>query len=260
MPTNHMVLDTIKLRVEDYMTPDPISVDYETKLQDAISLMAKKNIGNLVICKDDNPSSILTEREILTYVVKEGKIPDIQIMHVPTKRFAAVSPKELVIDAAKKILEDKKRLLVLEDEKLVGIITISDMLRGLRTTGGNPALDNVIRRKVYSCIYYDSIFKAVKIMHAKKVGSVLISKDDTHYGIFTERDLLTRVLTKDVDCQDRLEKYSTSPLVTAKIGIRGNDAAEIMATNKIKRLVLKDKEKVAGIVTARDIVEAFGRS
>ncbi len=254
-----MVLDTISLRVEDYMTTDPISVDHETSLQDAISVMAKRNIGNLVINKDGKPSSILTEREILTYIVKEGKIPDVKIRDVPTKRFATVSPKELVINAAKTTLEEKKRLLVFDDKKLVGIITVSDMLRGLRTTGGNPVLDDVMRKKVYGCVYYDSIFKAVKIMYTKKIGSILISKDDTHYGIFTERDLLTRVLTKDVDCQDRLEKYATVPLVTARFGIRGNDAAEIMSINKIKRLALMKKDKVSGIITARDIVDAFTR-
>ncbi len=255
-----MVLDTIKLRVGDYMTLDPIRVDSKTNLQDAISIMAKKNIGNLIIDKDDKPSTILTEREILSYIVKEGTIPDMQVKDVPTKRFAVVTPGDLVIDAAKKMLEEKKRLLVFEYKKLVGIITASDMLRGLRTTGGNPLLDDVIRGKIYGCVYYDSIFKAVKIMYSKKVGSVLISKENGSYeGIFTERDLLTRVLTKDVDLQDRLEKYSSAPLVTARLGIRGNDAAEIMAINKIKRLPLTDKDKVVGIVTARDIVDAFRR-
>jgi CBS domain-containing protein len=45
--------------------------------------------------------------------------------------------------------------------------------------------------------------------------------------------------------------------VTAKIGIRGNDAARLMASKKIKRLALTEKNKIVGIVTARDIVEAF---
>ena len=255
--TNHMVLDTIGLRVGDYMTLNPISVDEETKLADSINIMAKKNIGNMVIERDGKPSTILTEREILSYVVKEGKIPDIQIKDVPTKRFVMVSPKELVINVAKTMLEKKKRVLVFDDNKLTGIITVSDMLRGLRTTGGNPGLDKVIRKNVHSCVYHDSIFKAAKIMYGKKIGSVLISKGDTHQGIFTERDMLTRVLTKEADLQDRIEKYSTSPLVTARYGIRGNDAAEIMSINKIKRLPLSDKKGIVGIVTARDIVDAF---
>lgn len=254
-----MVLDTIKLKVGDYMTPDPISVDSKTSLTDAISIMSRKNIGNLVIEKNGKPSTILTEREILSYVVREGRIPEIMMKDVPTRRFAIISPNEPVIEAARIMLENKKRLLVFEDGEPVGIITVSDMLRGLCTTGGDPRLDDVMRGKVYGCSYHDSIFKAAKIMYSKKVGSVLISKDEKYQGIFTERDLLTKVLERDINPKDRLEDHSSFPLVTAKFGIRGNEAAEIMAVHKIKRLPLAENGKIKGIITARDVVDAFRR-
>jgi CBS domain-containing protein len=221
--------------------------------------MAEKNIGNLIINKDGKPSTILTEREILTYLIKEGKIPDIQVKDIPSKPFVTVYPHDTVIKAAQIMIEKKKRLLVFDKGKLVGIITASDMLRGLRTTGGNPALDDVISKKVIECTYYDSIFKAIKLMYKKKIGSIIITKNNLPYGIFTERDLLTRVLTKGIDLQNRLEKYSTISLITAKLGIKGNDAAEIMNIHKIKRLALIDGEAVMAIVTARDIVDAYRR-
>ena len=252
-----MVLDKLQLRVEDYMTPNPISVKPSQKLVDAIAIMAKKKIGNVIVNDEkENPSSILTEREILTYLVKDGGIPDVEMKKVQTKPFSTVSPDSLVLDAAKTLIEKKKRLLVFDDEKLVGIITASDMLRGLRTTGGNPSLEKVVSAKVYSCEYFDSIFKAVNLMFKKRIGSVLIMKNKVPFGIFTERDLL-QVLTKNVPLQERLANYSTYPLITAKYGIKGNDAAEIMSKNKIKRLVLKKNDQVVAMVTARDIVDAF---
>ena len=191
-----MVLDKLQLKVEDYMTPNPISVKPSLNLKDAISIMAKKKIGNVIVNDGKgNPSSILTEREILTYLVKDGGIPDIKMKDVQTKPFAIVSPDDLVLDAAKILLGKKKRLLVFDDDKLVGIITASDMLRGLRTTGGNPPLEKVVSTKVYSCEYFDSVFKAINLMYKKRIGSVLIMKDNLPFGIFTERDLLG-VLTR----------------------------------------------------------------
>ncbi len=162
----------------------------------------------------------------------------------------------LVLDAAKILLGKKKRLLVFDDDKLVGIITASDMLRGLRTTGGNPPLEKIVSTKVYSCEYFDSVFKAINLMYKKRIGSVLIMKDNLPFGIFTERDLLG-VLTKNISLQERLANYSTYPLITAKYGIKGNDAAEIMSKNKIKRLALKKNDVVIAMVTARDVVDAF---
>ena len=252
-----MVLDKLQLKVADYMTPNPISVKPSRSLKGAISIMAKKKIGNVIVNDEKGmPSSILTEREILTYLVKDGGIPDIKMKDVQTKPFAIVSPDELVLDAAKILIGKKKRLLVFDGKKLVGIITASDMLKGLRTTGGNPTLEKVVSTKVYSCEYFDSIFKAIHLMYKKRTGSVLIIKDNLPFGIFTERDLLG-VLTKNVSLQERLANHSTFPLISAKYGIKGNDAAEIMSKNKIKRLALKKNDVVVAMVTARDVVDAF---
>ena len=252
-----MVIDKLQLKVEDYMTPNPISVKPNLKLIDTVTIMAKKKIGNVIVNDEKgNPSSILTEREILGYLVKDGGIPDIEMRKVTTKPFSTVSPDSLVLDATKTLIEKKKRLLVFDGKRLVGIITASDMLRGLRTTGGNPSLEKVLSPKVYCCEYFDSIFRAVNLMFKKRIGSVLIMKNQVPFGIFTERDLL-QVLIKNIPLQVRLANYSTYPLITAKYGIKGNDAAEIMSKNKIKRLALKKNDTVVAMVTARDIVDAF---
>ena len=252
-----MVFDKLELKVEDYMTPNPISVKPTLKLKDAIDIMAKKKIGNMIVDDEKGrPSGILTEREILTYLVKDGGIPDIEMGMVQTKPFTMISPDDLVLDVANTLLEKKRRLLVFDDKKLVGIITASDMLKGLRTTGGNPDLERVVSTRVYSCEYFDSIFRAINLMFKKRIGSVLVVKNKIPFGIFTERDLLG-VLTKNIPLQERLENYATHPLITAKYGIKGKYAAEIMNKNKIKRLALKKNDTIVAMVTARDIVDTF---
>jgi len=254
-----MVLDKLLLKVSDYMTLNPISVTPSQKMVEAVGMMAKKKIGNVIVNDEKgNPSSILTEREVLTYLVKDGGIPDIEMKNVQTKPFAVISPDSLVLDAARIMIEKKKRLLVFNDKKLSGIITASDMLKGLRNTGGNPSLDNVISQKVYSCEYVESIFKAINLMFKKRIGSILVRKNKMPVGIFTERDLL-RVLLKNIPLPERLDSHSTYPIITAKYGIRGNDAAEIMSKNKIKRLALKKNNEIVSIVTARDLVDAYRR-
>jgi predicted transcriptional regulator len=252
-----MVLKTIELKVGDFMTSEPIAVDSDVSFPVAISTMATNGIGNLIIKEHDKPSSLLTEREILSYLVRRGEIPIEPMKDVLTQSFTPISPKMAILDAAKLMISKKKRLLVFDNEKLVGIITASDILRGFRKTGGNPSLDKVSSTKIYECAHTDSIFKAIKLMYQKRIGSVIVTKNGAPYGIFTERDLLVNVLTQKVALTERVEDYCSSPLVTAKVGIRGNDAARLMASKKIKRLALTEKDKIVGIVTARDIVEAF---
>ena len=102
--------------------------------------------------------------------------------------------------------------------------------------------------------WYD--LDAVKILHEKRVGSVIIDgiKD---YGIFTERDLLVYVLANNADLDGPVGGYSSSPLIVADFGIKGNEAASVMAAHNIKRLGLIKEGKLVGIITARDIVDAY---
>jgi len=50
---------------------------------------------------------------------------------------------------------------------------------------------------------------------------------------------------------------SSSPLKTAPAGISIHEAAKIMAAQHVRRLPLMKKKQLAGIITARDLVEAY---
>lgn len=254
-----MTLHVDELPVGNYMTAYPISVLPEVSLINAIGFMARRGIGNLILSKDDGtPLGIITERDILKQLVKDKNIPDIQVKRISSQPFERLNPDDTILDAAKKMIQKKSRLLVFADSnKLVGIITASDLLRAFRKSYVSPTMDAVISSKVYRCSYDETILDASQIMYDKGIGSVLVEGSKPEYGIFTERDLIFKVLNNRVQIDEKIDLYSSYPLITAKDGILANEAASIMAANHIKRLALKDKEKITGIVTARDIVEAY---
>ena len=255
-----MTLKTIDLKVADYLTPKPFTIETTDSLSNAIDLMADKGIGNLVVEKNENVKGILTERDILEHLVSKKKLEGTQMIGVPLSTFTVVSPETSVIDAARLMIVRKTRLLVCDDKKMIGIITATDMVRAFRRTSSNPQLDKVISTTLYTVKDADDIFKAVKIMHDKKIGSIIVTKHKEPYGIFTERDLLVNVLSYDADLKNPVVGYCSQPLITAEYGVKGSDAAKIMAENKIKRLILTKQGKVSAIVTARDIVDAFQSS
>lgn len=242
------------------MSPRPFIIETSTSLTNAVDLMADKGIGNLVVAKNSHVAGILTERKILEHLVSKKKIEGTKMTGVPLSTFTVVHPETSIIDAARLMMTRKTRLLVYDDKKLIGIITATDMVRAFRRTDSNPLLHQVISTTLYTVKDADDIFKAVKMMHDKKIGSVIVTKHNEPYGIFTERDLLVNVLSYDADFKNPVIGYCSHPLVTAEYGIRGSDAAKIMAANKIKRLILTKQGKVSSIVTARDIVDAFQSS
>ncbi len=259
---------TRELKVGEYMTPNPITVQSDISFAEAATKMADKGIGNLIVIENEKPVGILTEREIVQYLSQWLRIPNRLLEYVKVQPFEAVKPDTTILDAAKTMISKKSRLLVFDNEnnRLVGIITASDIVKAFRTTDINPPLGEVMTRKIFTIEYNNAIIKAVIMMHSRRIGSVVIvsnenTKGKTPYGIFTERDLLTKVLSRGIDLDEKVGDYCSTPLITAQIGIRAIEAANIMYLNKMKRLVLKDplsKDSIpVAIVTARDLVEAF---
>ncbi len=254
-----MVLELDALLVGNYLTAFPISVLDDVSLRDAVGFMARRGIGNLIVSTNEGePLGILTERDVLKQIVEKNTFPDIEISEITLTPFAKITPDTSVQKAAELIISQKARLLVFADsDKLVGIITPSDLLRAFRKTYVAPTLDDVVSKNVYHMAYDESILDACKVMYDKRIGSVIVNRKDSEHGIFTERDLVFKILNNKVHLDESIELYSSFPLITAKDGILANEAANIMASHHIKRLALTDNGKITGVVTVRDIVDAY---
>jgi predicted transcriptional regulator len=253
-----MGLNIKDLLVGNYMSEYPISVKSDVPFNTVVSFMADKGFATLIVMEEESPMplGILTEREILRHVVSGEKSMDQRVKQTFIQPFVSVTPDTTIVEAARLMISKKSRVLVFADgNKLVGTITASDMLKAFRETDKAPSLDKVISLNVYHCPYDTTILDAAKLLDEKHIGGILVERNSS-YGIFTQRDLV-RTLAKGVDLESKVGPYSSFPLVTAKIGILANEAASIMAAKNIKRLGLTDNDSLVGIVTARDIVDAY---
>jgi CBS domain-containing protein len=182
-------------RVKDYMSSPVIMVDQDTPLKDAASIMALRNIGNVVVVDRAMPLGIVTEREILQYLVLNKILPNKAIKFVLNKKYSKVTPTTSIIEAARMMITKKSRLLVFEKdrttrtEELVGIITASDLVRAFFATGDSPSIKDSMTNTVYTMHPNDTIFAAVKLMFKKRVGSVVVTANGGPEGIFTEREI-----------------------------------------------------------------------
>lgn len=253
-----MVLEVENLPVGNYMTAFPLSVLPEVSLSESVDFMARRGIGNLIVSDDEgNVLGILTERDILKEIVTAKNLPLKLIKDIRFSNFEKISPDISVIDAAKQMINKKSRLLVYSDDTLVGIVTASDLLRAFRKTYMSPTMDDVVSSNIYAVSKTTTIYDTCKILFEKGIGSVIVNDSNMYKGIFTERDLLYKVLLNRVNLDESIELYSTFPLITASDGILANEAASIMAEKNVKRLALTYDSKITGIVTARDIVDAY---
>jgi CBS domain-containing protein len=108
-----------------------ISVPPTATVYSAIEIMSQANIGGVVIMDNGNLLGIFTERDYARKLILKGKSSrDTQIADLMTRNLFTVTP-ESSIEEAMQVMSDKKirHLPVMEDVKIVGIISIGDVVR-----------------------------------------------------------------------------------------------------------------------------------
>jgi CBS domain-containing protein len=106
-----------------------------------------------------------------------------------------------------------------------------------------------------------SVADACKLMAEKHIGSILVSHKGVANAIFTERDLVSRVLEEKKDLATvTVGAYASSPLITVSPTTDVKEAARIMAQMKVRRLAVVRDGKPIGIFTAADLAKAAGKS
>lgn len=101
---------------------------------------------------------------------------------------------------------------------------------------------------------------AAELMSQRGVGSILIMEKDHLAGIFTERDLLNRIISKGLDPKKvKLSEVMTQSVVTVDVNENLESCYEKMQQTKARHLPIVDDGKVTGIVTMRDLLEWLWR-
>ena len=105
-----------------------------------------------------------------------------------------------------------------------------------------------------------SVADACKIMGEKHIGSILLTQKGIIHAIFTERDLVSKVLSEKINLADaKVGAYGSSPLVTVTPTTDVKEAARIMAEMRVRRLVVVEDGKPIGLFTAADLAKAVGK-
>ena len=118
--------------VRDIMSRPPITAKENETVAGVSKLMGKHDIGCvIVIDKAGNPAGIITERDIVQRVAARNILPsELTIGQTMSKPVASISPGATVNDAAKLMNHRKiRRLAVMDEGKLVGIVTMKDILQ-----------------------------------------------------------------------------------------------------------------------------------
>ena len=125
-----------KLTVGDWMTPNPITIQADTSIIEAIHVLKERNIRRLPVMRGPAIAGLVTEKMLLGYMPTKATSMDQWEVHYllsKTPVSAAMNPKPYTLPPNTPIAEAAK---MLHDRKLNGVIVVDDKggLAGLLTT------------------------------------------------------------------------------------------------------------------------------
>jgi CBS domain-containing protein len=118
--------------VKDLMAKTVVSIDVDKTILEAAVLMSKSMKGCLVIIDGKSPVGIVTERDFVRRAVAKKLPLDVKISEIMSKPLITIDPDSSIKNAARLMLKNKiRRLPVVKDDELVGIIVASDFAKHL---------------------------------------------------------------------------------------------------------------------------------
>ncbi|MEM2143777.1 MAG: CBS domain-containing protein [Candidatus Jordarchaeaceae archaeon] len=121
----------MSIKIEDIMVKDVLTVDITESVLNATIKMNDRKVGSVVVVEKGKPVGILTERDILSKIVVEKRDAEkTKVKEVMSTPLISGNPEMSLEDVIRTmVLKRIKKLPILKEGKLVGIITLFDIIR-----------------------------------------------------------------------------------------------------------------------------------
>jgi CBS domain-containing protein len=187
--------------VKTIMTRNVVSALTTADLEEVIRLMTEHNIGGLPVVDDEGKIwAIVTERDVINLFT--GKLGGVKVEEAMSQKVLATNPSTTIFEAVKTMTtQGFRRLPIISDKKLVGIVTVMDVLRyfgskqvfqhlqaGSMTQVLQTPVMEIASKKVITVEPQMDVGVAAKLMRENNIGALPVVENSKLVGIITERD------------------------------------------------------------------------
>ncbi len=121
-------------QIRDIMEKNVVTIEDDKTALDAANLISEKDVSFLVIMKNNIPVGVLSESDFVKRLAADDKkASEVIVSEIMSSNFRWVEPETEIEDAIQKMLNNNiRRLVILDNSKLVGVITQTDLTEFLR--------------------------------------------------------------------------------------------------------------------------------
>lgn len=117
-------------------------------------------------------------------------------------------------------------------------------------------IKEIMSKNIITCSKDDSLLKASNLMKKNDIGFLPISDNKKIIGVITDRDIVIKALSNKEDYSNPINDYINKNIITIDVNSNIQDTLKTMGDNKIKRLIVKENNKVVGIISLSDIINS----
>ncbi len=134
--------------VSDIMSSPVITIDVEASVKEATRSMIDNKIGSILVTKQGKPSGIVTERDLIERIVEPSRDPSkTKIKEIMSAPLITISKETGILVAMRKMREyEISRLVVMDDDTLLGIISEKDIVRAV-SISSITSFSTLLRKK-----------------------------------------------------------------------------------------------------------------
>jgi CBS domain-containing protein len=254
-------------RVQDLMHPGVITCRADATLGQVAVMLTQHRIHALYVADRANRvTGVITDFDLLTgewLAADEQSLSAMRTMtagEMMSSPPASIEPRAPVTEAAQIMKEKKyKRLLVVEDGKEIGVLSISDLIASLATaaTLNRRTVADVMARVMLVCRKETTVPEIARGMSQSGYRSVLVvDADGSPMGVVSGLDILDAV--ENGGKPDATAEQVMHPALTIQPSASLREAADLMIENYHHRVIVVDpndpKAMPIGIISSVDIV------
>lgn len=251
-------------RVREIMTTRLTSAPVSRTVQEVLEKMIAADVGRIIITDNDSPVGIFTEKHVLERVANNRLDPRKTIvqdvMAAPVHMVGEQTP---IVEALGEMLRERIRHLQVcgTGGQVIGLVSMRRILKIAVELGQRlsetKTVGSIMSQGALSVDERASVHDSIELMIEKNSSAVVITSKSRPSGIFTERDVLTRVVTREIDClRTPIGEVMTTPLIimpsTALIG----EVLAEMYRRDIRNMPVSDQTgNLIGLVSMPDVLE-----
>lgn len=241
------------------MSRDVATTSPDETVASAARIMTERNISCIIVLENESVVGILTEKDLLKNVAAhQGEQAKTEVGQIMSRPVEGIDPDLSIFDACI-IIKAKgfKHLPVLENGRLVGIVTQTDLTKALTSYSVHKSIAEIMSPDVATVQCKATVLEAAKMMSSRNISCIVVLQGSEVTGILTQRDLIKQIVaTQREPAKIRVEQVMSSPIISTPSVNSIFSVSKIMERMRLRRLAVMDDGCLCGIVTQTNVFDA----